>query len=182
MAAKKSTPGWRDVKARLTGLESADLLSLIQSLYAASMDNKVFLHTRFGLGGDPLASYKDAITEWINPPDFCHAISVSKAKKAISDYRKALGEPEGLTELKVFYCEEALDLLAACGMDDEGFYDALIRMFGQALKSVQALPAGQQARWLPRLKRILHRGQDVGWGVGEDFEAFWADSGFARED
>jgi hypothetical protein len=106
----------------------------VQDLYAASKDNKAFLHARFGLGDDPLEPYKDVIIRWINPPDFRNPISVAKAKKAISDYKKALGQPEGLAELTVFYCEEVFDFLAGCGMDDEGFYDALVRMFEQALK------------------------------------------------
>jgi len=79
-----------------------------------------------------------------NPPDFRNPISVSKAKKAISDYKKALGQPDGLAELTVFYCEEVFVFLASCGMDDEGFHDALVRMFEQALKYVLALPKAQQ--------------------------------------
>jgi hypothetical protein len=35
-------------------------------------------------------------------------ISVSKAKKAIADYKKAIGRPEGMAELSIFYREEAL--------------------------------------------------------------------------
>ena len=105
MAAKKSpksTPSWSDVKARLADFDRAGLLGLVQDLYAASKDNKAFLHARFGLGDDPLEPYKDVIIRWINPPDFRSPISVAKAKKAISDYKKALGPPEGLAELTVF--------------------------------------------------------------------------------
>src|SRR5690606_39219930 len=141
MATKKTTkatPSWSDVKTKLADFDRAGLLGLVQDLYAASKDNKAFLHARFGLGDDPLEPFKDVIIRWINPPDFRNPISVSKAKKAISDYKKALGQPEGLAELTVFYCEEVFDFLAGCGMDDEGFYDALVRMFEQALKYVLA--------------------------------------------
>ena len=102
-----------------------------------------------------------------------------KAKKAISDYKKALGQPEGLAELTVFYCEEVFDFLAGCGMDDEGFYDALVRMFEQALKYVLALPKGQQAAFLGRLDRVRQLGQNVGWGVGDGFDHFWSEAGLA---
>ncbi len=182
MAAKKLTktiPSWSDVKTRLADFDRAGLLGLVQDLYAASKDNKTFLHARFGLGDDPLEPYKDVITQWINPPDYRKPQSVAKAKKAISDYKKALGQPEGLAELTVFYCEEVFDFLAGCGMDDEGFYDALVRMFEQALKYVLALPAVQQAAFLARLDRVRQLGQDVGWGVGDDFEHFWAEAGLA---
>lgn len=121
------------------------IVGLVQDLYATSKGNKAFLHARFGFGlsDDSLEPYKDMITRWINPPDYRDPISVSKAKKAISDYKKAIGQPEGLAELAVFYCEKVFDFLAGCGMDDEGFYDALVRMFEQALKYVLALPEAQ---------------------------------------
>jgi hypothetical protein len=185
MSAKKTTkatPSWSDVKTRLADLDRAGLLGLVQDLYAASKDNKAFLHARFGLGDDPLAPYKDVISLWINPPGFNKPISVSKAKKAISDYKKALGLPEGLAELTVFYCEEVFDLLAECGMDDAGFFDALVRMFEQALQYISALPKTQQAAFLARLDRVRQLGQDVGWGVGDDFDQFWAEAGLAGDE
>ena len=185
MATKKTpkaTPNWSDVKARLADFDRASLQGLVQDLYAASKDNKVFLHARFGLGDDPLEPYKDVITRWINPPDFRNPISVSKAKKAISDYKKALGQPEGLAELTVFYCEAVFDFLAACGMEDEGFYDALVRMFDQALKYVLALPTAQQAAFLTRLDQVRQLGQNVGWGVGDDFDHIWSEAGLADEE
>ncbi|MCP1574199.1 hypothetical protein J2S30_002578 [Herbaspirillum rubrisubalbicans] len=182
MATKKSTkaiPSWSDVKTRLNDFDRTALLGLVHDLYAASKDNKAFLHARFGLGDEPLAPYKEVITRWINPRDFRTPISVSKAKKAISDYKKALGQPEGLAELTVFYCEEVFDFLAGCGMDDDGFYDALVRMFEQALIYVLALPEAQQAALLARLDRVRHLGQDVGWGVGYEFNHFWSEAGLA---
>ncbi|MFN3417633.1 MAG: hypothetical protein ACK4ZD_15110 [Caldimonas sp.] len=182
MTTDKSTPRWSDVKARLAELDHAGLVKLVQDLYAASRDNKAFLHARFGLGDDPLEPYKDVIIRWINPPDFRNPISVAKAKKAISDYKKALGRPEGLAELTVFYCEEVFDFLAGCGIDDEGFYDSLVRMFEQALKYVLALPAAQQAAFLARLDRVRQLGQNVGWGVGDDFDHFWSAAGLAGDE
>lgn len=180
MATKKPTktdPSWSDLKTKLADLDRADLLGLVKDLYTANKDNKVFLHARFGLGDDPLEPYQDVITRWINPPDYRNPISVSKAKKAISDYKKALGQPEGLAELTVFYCEEVFDFLAGCGMEDEGFYDSLVLMFEQALKYVQALPKAKQAAFLNRLDRVRQLGQNVGWGVGDDFDHIWSEAG-----
>ena len=67
-------------------------------------------------------------------------------------------------------------------MDDEGFYDALVRMFDQALKYVRALPKAQQAGFLARLDRVRQLGQNVGWGVGEDFDHLWSVAGLAGEE
>lgn len=177
MATKRSTPSWSDLKTKLADFDRAGLIGLVQDLYAASRDNQAFLHARFALGDDPLKPYKATITQWINPADYRKPISVSKAKKAISDYKKALGQPEGLAELTVFYCEEVFGFLAGCGMDDDGFFDALVRMFQQALKYVLALPVAQQSAFLARLNRVRQMGQGVGWGVDRDFNRFWTEAG-----
>lgn len=180
--AAKTMPSWSDVKTRLANFDRAGLLGLVQDLYAASKDNKAFLHARLGLGDELLEPYKAIITQWINPSDYRKPQSVAKAKKAISDYKKALGQPEGLAELTVFYCEEVFDFLAGCGMDDEGFYDALVRMFEQALKYVRVLPKAQQAAFIARLDRVRQLGQNVGWGVADDFDHFWSEAGLAGEE
>jgi hypothetical protein len=39
------------------------------------------------------------------------------------------GLPEGVAELKVYYCEQAIGFSNGVGLDDEGYYDALVRMF-----------------------------------------------------
>lgn len=110
MAAKpkKAAPSWSDVKVRLAGFDRTALLVLVQDLYAASKDNQAFLHARFGLGGDVLDPYKATIDRWLWPDVYKNQdVSVSKAKKAIADYKKASGRPEGLAELMVFFCERA---------------------------------------------------------------------------
>lgn len=42
-------------------------------------------------------------------------LSVAKAKKAIAAYKKAVGQPEGLAELMVFFCERATGLCSVTG-------------------------------------------------------------------
>lgn len=56
MARTKSKlqPTWSEVKARLAAFDRARLLRLVQDLYAASTENRTFLHDRFGLGADVL--------------------------------------------------------------------------------------------------------------------------------
>ena len=90
---------------------------MIQDLYAVSNDNEAFLHARLGLGRRQLEPYKARISKSICPDMMRNEpISVSKAKKAIADYKKAIGHPEGLAELSIFYCEEALNFLESCSM------------------------------------------------------------------
>ena len=97
--------------------------------------NQAFLHARLGLGEDVLEPYKKTIDRWLWPDVFRRQeTSVSKAKQAISDYKKALGDPEGLAELMVFYCERAAGFSKDVSHDDASYFDPLVRMLEQSLK------------------------------------------------
>ncbi len=166
MSATKSNPGWNSVKTRLKDFDRAGLLALVQDMYAANKDNRTFLHTRLSLGDDALKPFKATICRWLWPDlSGRQATSVAQAKKAIADYKKALGEPEGLAELMVFYCEQAAGFSNDVGLQDEGYFDALERMFEQALKAIAVLaPAQRQEAWA-RLDAVRRISKNFGYGV-----------------
>ncbi len=110
----------------------------------------------------------------LSGPGRSQDVSVAKAKKAISDYRKAIGLPEGVAELSVFYCESAARLLAECSIEDEGYFAALVRMFDQTLVTVMTLPPTEQKKMLIRLDAV-RCATDVGWGVKDAMDDLWAD-------
>jgi hypothetical protein len=83
--------------------------------------------------------------------------SVAKAKKAIADYRKAEGQPHGLAELTVLFCEVASGFAADVGMDDESYLGARVKMCEQALKAVAVLVRGIGML----LQAVAHRGGQV---------------------
>ena len=98
---------WSDLKAELGQFDRNGLLGLLKDLYALRPENRAFLAARLGVGSDPLIPFKKIISRWISP-DLMKGqdVSVAKAKKAIADYRKAVGRPEGMAELCIFYCED----------------------------------------------------------------------------
>ncbi len=181
MAAKKTTPSWSNVKAKLADFDRAGLMGLVQDLYTASKDNQAFLHTRFALGGDVLKPYKATIDRWLWPDVFNNQnTSVSKAKKAISEYKKAIGQPVDLAELMVFYCERATGFSDDVGLQDEGYFDALVRMFEQALKIVHSLPENARADLIDRLDTVCRICHNFGYGVGDDMDDLLAEHGIFR--
>jgi len=167
----KSHPTWTDVKAKLADFDRAALLGLIQSLYAAHKDNQTFLHARFGLAEDVLEPYKKTIDRWLWPDVFRRQdTSVSQAKRAIFDYNKAVGDPEGRAELMVFYCEQAAGFCSAIANDDAGYLDALVRMFEQVLKLADTLSAERRDDLRTRLDRVRIISHEFGYGVGDDMD------------
>ena len=178
MVTKKSKPSWSDVKTRLADFDRAGLIGLVQDLYAASKDNQTFLHARFGLGDDVLKPYKITIDRWLWPDVFKNQdTSVAKAKKVIADYKKAVGQPDGLAELMVFYCERAAGFSNDLGLQDEGYFDALVRMFEQALKIIPAFPGDARPALLERLDVVRSISHNFGYGVGDDMDKLLSEHG-----
>jgi len=160
----------------LAGFDRAGLLGLVQDLYAASKDNQAFLHARLRLCGDVLKPYKVTIDRWLWPDVFKHQdTSAAKAKKAISDYKKAIGHPEGLAELMVFFCERASGFSNDIGLQDEGYFNALVRMFEQALKTISTLPEAQHPPLWARLDTVRRLSHNFGYGVGDDMDQLLAE-------
>jgi hypothetical protein len=178
MATKKRAPSWSDVKTKLADFDRVGLLGLVQDLYAASKDNQAFLSARFALGDDVLKPYKATIDRWLWPDVFKNQdTSVSKAKKAISDYKKAIGQMEGLAELMVFYCERAVGFSDDVGLQDEGYFDALVRMFEQALKVTHSLPEDIRPQFHGRMDAVRRTSHNFGYGVGDDMDDLLAEHG-----
>jgi hypothetical protein len=170
-----SKPSWTDVKAKLASFDRLGLLGLIQDLYAAHKDNQAFLHTRFGLGADVLQPYKETLDRWLWPDVLRNQdTSIVKAKQAISSYRKAVGDLAGLAELMVFYCERAAGFCSDVGYQVDGYFDALVRMFDQALKLIAQLSASDRNPLIARLDRVRVISHNFGYGVGDDMDSLLA--------
>jgi hypothetical protein len=178
---KGALPTWIDVRAALLRFDRAGLRGLVQDLYAASKENQAFLHARLGLGPDPLNPYKKKISSCICPDVMRNQpVSVSRAKKAIADYEKATGRPDGLAELSIFYCEEAFSFLESCALEDESYFVALIRMYDRSLEFVTKLPRTERVTGLERLDKLRSRAKDIGWGVEDELNDLWCTADLDR--
>lgn len=176
---RKIRPGWSDIKAQLAGFDRAGLLGLVQDLYAASKDNQAFMHARFAPADKVLEPYKATIRRWLRPDVFRNQdTSVAKAKKAIADYRKAIGRPGELAGLMVFYCEQAAGFSNDVGLQDATYFNALVRMFGEALKCANALPTDERCALAARLDDVRRTCHNFGYGVGDDMDEIMAAAGF----
>lgn len=172
----ESKATWTDVKAALASFDRLGLLGLIHDLYAVHKDNRAFLHARFGLGEDVLKPYKEVLDRWLWPDVWRNQnTSVLKAKQAISSYKKAVGEPAGLAELMVFYCERAAGFCNDVGHQDDGYFDAMVRMFEQALTLATQLSTSDRTALISRLDRVRAISHNLGYGVGDDMDLLFAE-------
>jgi len=160
----KQTPSWSSVKTALERLDQQGLLELISDIYDLSQGNKDFLHTRFSIGDAILAPYKKIIKECMYPNIPNEPVRILRAKRAISDYSKAIRDAKGEAELFVHFVECGHKFTLYYGDIDENFYDSLLEVYGQAIKKVLALPDNEQDNFRKRLKKIMLSSNGIGWG------------------
>ena len=70
--------------------------------------------------------------------------------------------------MMVFYCELAAGFCSDISNDDEGYFDALVRMFEQALKTTNTLAANVQGGLIARLDRVRSISHEFGYGVVDE--------------
>jgi len=173
-----SRPTWSDVKVAVDNLDQKQLVKLVADLYRFSKENQAFLHARFAVGDNPLGPYKKKINECMYPDFYSNRpIQISKAKRAISSYSKAVGDPFGESELMIFFVECGNNLTLDFGDIDEAFYDALNRMYRRAIDKVLSLSEEQRIGFKNRLEAIMTSASGIGWGyhdmLADDYhEAF----------
>lgn len=163
----KSKVTWSDVKSKLADFDRAGLQQLVANLYVFHKDNQTFLHARFGLGENPFEAYKQRIQAAL-APDISRKrnanISVAAAKKAISEYNKAVGDPLGILELRLFWCETAVKFSMDYGYGDVGYLDALALQYSEACIVLSALDEPLLEDTIERLTNIRDDAQ-MGYGI-----------------
>jgi hypothetical protein len=75
----------------------------------------------------------------------------------------------------VFYCERVAGYCSDIGYQDDGYFDALGRMFEQALKAIAQLPASDRNTLIARLDTVRTISHNFGYGVGDDMDSLLAE-------
>jgi hypothetical protein len=156
---------WSVVKSAIAGFDREGLVGFIRDMYDLSPSNRHFVDARLSLGQDPLVHYKEVIADCMYPDVFRNRpIQISKAKKAISEYRKAAHNARGELELMIYFVECGNRFTLDYGDIDEGFYDALVYMYARAIKAARDLPAPEQQSFRDRLRQLTESSDGIGWG------------------
>lgn len=174
----KKSSTWRDVKDKVAGFDKAGLIQLVSDLYALNRENQAFMHARFSLGVDALQGYKRRISVAIAPnitSTRYAAPSITAARKAISEYNKAVGDPRGLTELRVFWCETAVEFATGFGYEDESYFSALVRQYRDACLGLPEIDEPARREYVERLMRVRNDAM-VGYGVQDAMDDWLAEA------
>ncbi len=177
----KPTRSWKDVRSALNKESSRTLLKLVSDLYALRKENQDFLHARFLPDASNLVPYMETIACYISPAEpWKNPVKLSQARKAISDYRKAVGDPEGLSELMLVYAECGVNYTLEFGDIDEAYYSSVVGVFSDGLNMLEQCEQDVVHELLPRFKGVVDSTYDIGWGFYESLrdtlESYYPDA------
>jgi hypothetical protein len=176
MPKKKSKkPAWIDVKRSIINIEVSQTVELVKELYQLSDENMNFLHARFLGGTTSLKKYRKVILDslYTDVLDDDDNFEFEKADKAIKTYAKATKDNEGVADLMIYYVECGNKFTLDYGDINEAFYDALIKMYEKAIKSVYKMPKRKQEPFRRRLEKIMKSADGIGWGYYDDLCQFY---------
>lgn len=166
-------PTWKTVKTEIAYWDQKRLLGLVQDLYGLSRTNADFLHARLlgGSDGHALEPYKRRIQAAVCPKEpWKQDVRLSEGRKAISKYRKAIGDTHGLLTLMLHYVHCGNDFTLEFGDIDEPFYNSMCSMVNQFRKLlIQHGDQGLANQFIPSLEAEFQRidGQ-MGWGYPDE--------------
>ncbi len=103
-------------------------------------------------------------------------IQITTAIRTITDYSKAVGDTRGEAELMVFFVERGNDFTVEFGDIDEDFYNALLTMYGKAIRKVVLLPAKAKNRFKERLRKIMISSSGIGGGYHDGICEFYEEA------
>ena len=87
---------------------------------------------------------------------------LSVARKAITDYKKANGNVNGLLELILHYLDCGAFMATKYGYYENGFYSSMLSMFKSAIRVIKKSD-GEADKYLNDLSKIAKRCAPVGW-------------------
>jgi hypothetical protein len=149
--------------------QPTQLVRLIGELYRLSRENQRFLEARLGGGPEQLSGYQQLVADclWPDPMRKGAKLRIVEAKRAISQYERATGDPEGTAELMLTFVEQGTGFAADLGYGDEDFFASLEGMLSRALEGLQRCTERFRLSMRPRLIRLSELARNIGWGYGD---------------
>lgn len=90
-------------------------------------------------------------------------INLAGARKAINDYKKAIGDEAGVFELMMVYTERGVSFLVEFSSDNSAYYTSIHKMIGQILTLLQN-DADRQVKYEKRMRKLIKQAE-LQWGI-----------------
>jgi len=174
----------RELKAELKNLTNEELISLVTDLTKACPQAKQFLTIKF-VAKDSIESvlehYKQKVEHEFYPKRGHGRLSLSTAKKAISDFNKISPDKNFEIDIMLFYVENCVSFSEDYGDISESFYLSAESMFEKVVKMVNSCGEETYNKFSERLKRAAETASH-GWGFNDSMMHIYYDLNWVDDD
>ena len=170
MTREKKFSSWSAIRRHLRTQSKEALLALVKDLYDASSSNRNFLHARVqgeAGGGTALEKYRHTIIEQFYPSRGYGKLKLAEARKAIRDYRKAMGDVTGTIDLMLTYVENGTRFTCDFGDINEAYYNSLESVLGEMTKLLLKDQPALYPQFQERILQLEAHADRIGWGYGD---------------
>ena len=152
------------LKDHLKNLSKPQLEKEISFLFKTYPSVKEYYNANLGNENEVMEDYREQIVSEFSPTALVEypKFRISKAKKALSDFKKISKSPENIAELMVSYVEAGVVGTNMFGDIDEPFYDSMTSMYERTYKFI--IKEGLLPLFSERLAEIVSNTEGIGWG------------------
>lgn len=157
------------LKKHLLALNQDEMVDLVCRLYKSSSDASNFICMEFddsSYEAELFEETKKKIRNQFFPTRGMGRLSLSTAKKAISDFKKTSKNINSIIELQVYYVECCGEFTDTYGDINDSFYNSMESMFETVIKALNKANSDElYGKYYPRLKAVVTLVKDFGWGL-----------------
>ena len=161
-------PGWGAIKARLKGFSVSALVTLVQDLYQASLENRQFLRGRLLPSAADLEGYRNRVIDAVFPDPFSgKPVRVGEAERLIRHYRLSTGDEYGAVDLMLAMVEAGTEQAVDLGYGNEAYFGSLERVLESVVDALKSVAESARPAIVERLGQLAKRAESTGWGYGD---------------
>ncbi len=162
------------LKKRLDAISRQEVVDLVCRLYQSCPDASNMLNAEFNgatFVKDFLEKSKEQIRNEFFKTRAMSFPSLSKAKKAISEFKKASKDPKDTVEVTLYYAECLAEFIAGNGDSPESFYDSLESVFGFVVKLLNKVDSEELFKtFYSRMELVVKAVENAGYGIDAQLE------------
>ena len=171
------------LKCELMKLSNDELISLVTDIAKNCTKAKEILTIKFvsaGSAEELLEQYKEKIKHEFFPKRGFGRPTISKAKKAITDFKVISQDKTLHIDIMLYYVENCVEFGADIDMN-ESFYSSAESVYAQVIKAVNGAGEAIYIKFVDRLKKVADSASH-GWGFHDCMQEMYSNLKWVKED
>lgn len=166
-----------ELKKRLKTYQNDELIKIIGDCYKLSDEVKKYINYMFDPESSENVLYEEAKELMLHefyPSRGEPKLRLSKAKKAISDFKKLCSDSFKIIDLMIYYVELGVQFTNDYGDIDERFYISMETMYENVIKKIRSSDGNSLfLKFIDRLKDIVNDTDGIGWGFHDQLAGLY---------